>query len=294
MSCLEIRIDCGDITGVRASRLWQDEAMTDQTGDTSGPRVTHLLTTPIKGFGLCSADRVVIDKNGAVGDRDFFIVDENRDLFSITRSGAFAGWHASFDSDAGVLTVVAADGLTFEDDVVAGEQAVFDFWESREVAGHFVQGRWSSWLSAQAGRPVQLVRTTEPGDAFDESAVTVVAEESVREIGRIATPGLLDLRRFRMLINIAGVRAFEEESWRGDLLGIGSATLRMGGPVPRCNATTRNPDTGKKDVKTLQLIAETRGMQPNEFGEGLNLGAYAQVVEPGAVNVGDRVSVVLG
>ena len=64
----------------------------------------------------------------------------------------------------------------------------------------------------------------------------------------------------------------------------------MRGPVPRCNATTRNPDTGEKDLKTLRLIAEGRGMQPDEFGEeGLNLGAYADVVEPGVISVGDRV-----
>ena len=37
--------------------------------------------------------------------------------------------------------------------------------------------------------------------------------------------------------------------------------------MPRCNATTRNPDTGAKDLKTLGLIAEGRGMQPDEFGE---------------------------
>jgi uncharacterized protein YcbX len=64
----------------------------------------------------------------------------------------------------------------------------------------------------------------------------------------------------------------------------------MRGPVPRCNATTRNPDTGAKDLKTLQLIAQGRGMQPDEFGEdGLNLGAYADVIEPGVVSLGDPV-----
>ena len=64
----------------------------------------------------------------------------------------------------------------------------------------------------------------------------------------------------------------------------------MRGPVPRCNATTRNPDSGAKDLKTLGLITEGRGMQPDEFGEeALDMGAYADVVQPGVVTVGDLV-----
>ncbi len=259
----------------------------------SAPTVTRLFTTPIKGFTLGQPASVTLGRNGAEGDRDFFVIDSNQELLSITRTGAFGGWQAQFDRDQGVLTLVSSDGRVLEDKVVRGADAVVDFWGSHEVPGHIVDGPWSVWLSEIAGQSVDLVRATEPGGANDETAVTVVSEESVAELGRVTNTGAIDIRRFRMLINISGVDSYEEETWRPATVRIGSALLKMRGPVPRCNATTRNPDTGEKDLKTLRLIAEGRGMQPDEFGEeGLNLGAYAEVVEPGVVSVGDRVELV--
>jgi uncharacterized protein YcbX len=62
----------------------------------------------------------------------------------------------------------------------------------------------------------------------------------------------------------------------------------MRGPVPRCNAVTRNPDSGERDLKTLALISQRRGMLPNASGEGLNFGVYADVVEPGTIKIGDE------
>ncbi len=254
------------------------------------PTVTRLLTTPIKGFSLAQPERVVLEKNGAVGDRDFFITDASRQLLSITRAGAFASWQAQFDRDRGVLTLTSSDGRVLEDEVVNAADLVVNFWESQDVAGNIVGGPWSGWLSEIAGQPVELVRATDPGGANDVAAVTVVSEESVAELGRATKSEPIDIRRFRMLINVSGVAAYEEETWRPATVRIGTAVLKMRGPVPRCNATTRNPDSGVKDLKTLGLIAEGRGMQPDEFGEGaLNMGAYADVVEPGVVTVGDRV-----
>lgn len=256
----------------------------------AAPTVTRLFTTPIKGFSLGEPESVRLGITGADGDRDFFIVDSDHQLLSITRTGAFAGWRAQFDRDASVLTLVSSDGRVLEDKVVEGADAAVDFWESHTVPGHIVGGLWSPWLSEIAGQSVHLVRASEPGGANDVAAVTAVSEESIAELGRVTNAESIDIRRFRMLINLSGVAAYEEETWRPATVRIGSALLKMRGPVPRCNATTRNPDTGTKDLKTLRLLAEGRGMQPDEFGEdGLNLGAYADVVEPGVVSVGDRV-----
>ena len=66
----------------------------------SMPRITRLFTTPVKGFALHSVDAVDLDSNGAVGDRDFFMVDDDHRLVSITRIGTFASWHADFDSSS--------------------------------------------------------------------------------------------------------------------------------------------------------------------------------------------------
>jgi uncharacterized protein YcbX len=117
-----------------------------------------------------------------------------------------------------------------------------------------------------------------------------MAEESVAELASRAGLHDVDSRRFRMTIQFRGVAPHTEDTWRERRLRVGDAILRVGGPVPRCAAVTRNPDTGLVDLRTLHMINAYRGRQPNEFGEGLNFGVYAEVLAPGTVRVGDRVA----
>lgn len=250
--------------------------------------MTTLFTTPVKGFALHSVDSVALDSNGAIGDRDFFMLDDQHSLVSITRIGTFASWRAEFDRDTGTLTLQSADGQTLEAPTPLGPDVVGQFYDEREVPGRVVEGPWGQWLSDAAGRPLTLVRATAPGGAFDEHPLTLLADESVAELGRHAPEGALDPRRFRMLIGFGGVEAYTEDSWNGSPLRIGTAELRVRGPVPRCNATTRDPDSGVRDVKTLRLIEEHRGQTPNDFGDGLNLGVYADVITAGTISVGDE------
>ena len=256
----------------------------------TAPRVTSLYTTPVKGFALHSVDAVDTDANGAVGDRDFFMVDDEDTLISITRIGTFASWTASFDRDSDTLTISSADGRTFEAPTPRGEPVTGQFFDDHSVEGHRIDGEWSAWLSDVAGQSVSLVRAADPGGANDEHPVTLLADESVNDLGRQAPAGSLDRRRFRMLVGFSGVEPYTEDTWNGRVMRIGSTELRVRGPVPRCNATTRDPDTGVRDVKTLRLIEEHRGMTPNDFGEGLNLGVYADVITPGRMCVGDELT----
>ena len=253
--------------------------------------MTRLSTTPVKGFALNHPETIELDANGAVGDRDFFVVDESQRLLSITRTGVFASWHAAFDRASNLLRIASADGRQLEAPVSGSEPIAVDFSGTRPIPGRLVEGPWNDWLSGIVGKAVLLVRTESPGAAYDEYAMTLLSDESVAELGRHAPDGSIDPRRFRMLIGFSGVSAYAEETWDGQTVRVGSATLRMGGPVPRCNATTRNPDSGDSDLKTLHLIHQHRGKQPNEFGDGLNLGVYAEVITPGRVSVGDEIAV---
>jgi uncharacterized protein YcbX len=105
--------------------------------------------------------------------------------------------------------------------------------------------------------------------------------------------GPVDARRFRMNVELAGTAPHEEDSWEGRELRMGEVVLRAGGPVKRCAATTRNPDTGVVDLQTLKLIGRRRGRQETaKFGKGFYFGVYADVVAPGRVHVGDAVTLV--
>jgi uncharacterized protein YcbX len=110
------------------------------------------------------------------------------------------------------------------------------------------------------------------------------AEELDRHAGREGRP--LDRRRWRMLIEIEGCVAHEEDSWIGRDVRVGDAVVRVVRTDPRCVITTRDPDTGQKEFDTLKVLAAYRG--PDRDGE-LPFGVYADVVEPGPVALGDAV-----
>ena len=94
-----------------------------------------------------------------------------------------------------------------------------------------------------------------------------------------------------MLIEFDGGPPHVEDTWEGSRIQIGDATLVGGGPVQRCAGTTRHPDSGKVDLKTLALIGEYRGRQDSVFGLGFNFGVYARCIVPGEIRVGDDVVV---
>jgi uncharacterized protein YcbX len=133
------------------------------------------------------------------------------------------------------------------------------FYGERKVAGTVAEGPWNAVLSDAAGEPVRLVRASDPGAGHDRYPVTLLGEESVAELARRSGAGPVDARRFRMLIGFSGLSAHVEDSWAGRTVEIGEAVVRVGGPVPRCAATTRDPDHGARDLPTVQMIKSYRG-----------------------------------
>jgi uncharacterized protein YcbX len=168
---------------------------------------------------------------------------------------------------------------------------IADFYGKRKVAGTVVEGPWNALLSDAAGEPVRLVRANEPGAGHDDHPVTLLGEESVAELARRSGAGSVDARRFRMLISFSGLSAHIEDRWQDRTIEIGEAVVRVGGPVPRCAATARDPDRGVRDLPTVRMIRSYRGVQANESGRGVNFGVYADVVAEGVVRVGDPLRV---
>jgi uncharacterized protein YcbX len=128
------------------------------------------------------------------------------------------------------------------------------------------------------------VRPDEHG-LVQKAPVTLVSETSLERLAQEAGRPV-DGRRFRMLLTLSGCGPHEEDEWGGRLLRIGDAVVGVGGPVERCAVTTRDPDTGERDLDTLRLIKRYRGLS----GRGtIDFGRYGDVVQPGRVRVGDTV-----
>ena len=250
-------------------------------------RVTRLSTTPIKGFALHHPDEIDLRVTGVVGDRVFYVVDERDSLFSIAKSGAFTGVRADYDAETGRLALVRGSEVLADGIVVCGEESEADFFAFKKVAGDVVDGPWSDVLSAIGGRPLRLVKGRTPDAAHDVEPVTLLGDASSARLAEQAGVEDMDARRFRMLIEFEGAAPHAEDRWEGQRLQIGSAIVEVGGPVQRCAGTTRNPDSGDVDLRTLQLIGDYRGRQESIFGPGFNFGVYARVIDEGRIRVGD-------
>jgi uncharacterized protein len=250
-------------------------------------RVTRLSVTPVKGLALHHPASIDVTAEGAVGDRVFYLVDHRDALLSIAKTGALVGVRADYDADENLLVLRAGDAVLASGVADLGEEVVADFFGFRSVAGRVVEGAFSAALSACAGRPVRLVRGTERLRGHDIAPLTMLGDASIAELARVAGVESVDGRRFRMLIEFDGAAAHAEDGWQNRRLRIGEAVVQVGGPVQRCAGTTRHPETGEVDFRTLQWIGEYRGRQQSIFGLGFNFGVYADCVVPGRVSVGD-------
>jgi uncharacterized protein YcbX len=90
-----------------------------------------------------------------------------------------------------------------------------------------------------------------------------------------------------MLFEVDGATAYEEDTWIGRDVSIGSAVVRPRGNVGRCVVTTCDPDTAERDFDTLGVLATYR--REVETTEPLPLGVVGDVVATGRVRVGDPV-----
>jgi uncharacterized protein len=98
-----------------------------------------------------------------------------------------------------------------------------------------------------------------------------------------AMKATLDPLRFRANLYFDGVPAWAEMDWIERQLAIGKARLRLVAPTTRCAATEVNPVTGARDQDTL-------GGLERGFGHTI-LGIYAEVVQGGDINEGDRLAI---
>jgi uncharacterized protein YcbX len=253
-------------------------------------RVTRLSTTPVKGLALHHPISIRVDETGAVGDRLFYLADERPSLVSIAKGGALLGVRAEYDAATSRLALREGDNVLAEDEVRLGAEVDTDFFTFRIAPGRVVEGPFSEILSERAGRTLQLVKATDTLRAHDVEPLTLLGEGSIDRLSEVAGAPV-DSRRFRMLIEFDGGPPHVEDTWEGSRIQIGDATLVGGGPVQRCAGTTRHPDSGKVDLKTLALIGEYRGRQDSVFGLGFNFGVYARCIVPGEIRVGDDVLV---
>jgi uncharacterized protein YcbX len=255
----------------------------------AGTTVSRLSVTAVKGTRLRSVDSVSIGPDGAAGDRRFYLIDERGQMISGTRLGALVAAVADFRD--GHLALTLPDGRLVDGEVSLGDPVQTQFF-SVSRAARLVEGPFSAALSELAGQPLRLVQADDGAMAVDrgpDGAVTLISRGSLERLSAEAGVPSVDARRFRMLVEVEGIEPHAEDGWIGRTVRIGETQVAFAGNVGRCAFTTRDPETGHVDFKTLHLLRQYRGEVTTT--EPLPFGIYGSVVEPGTVRVGDRVSV---
>ncbi|MFL5830614.1 MAG: MOSC domain-containing protein [Solirubrobacteraceae bacterium] len=253
----------------------------------SPPTVTALSVTPIKSTRLQPVQAIELDELGARGNRRFFIIDERDRMINGKRLGTLQTVVAELDG-AG-LQLSFADGTSVQAPVDLGEEITARFF-SGDVTGRVVDGPFSEALSSQLGRPLRLVEATGSVDRGRLGGVSVISVASLRRLAEQANEESVDGRRFRMLIEVDGVAPHAEDSWVGRSARVGSAVVRFRGHVGRCLTTSRDPETGRVDLPTLDLLDDYR--RQADTTEPLPFGIYGEVTTPGRVSLGDAVSLI--
>lgn len=250
------------------------------------PSVAWLTIAPVKGLGLVARDEVALEPFGVADNRRFYLVDENGRKLNQKDCGEIVQVRPDWDPGGNRLSLAFPDGTTAAGEVEPGEPIATDFF-GRAVHGHLLEGPWSDALSRWLGRSLRLAITDEPGAGVDRGrgAVTLLSTASLSALATATGEDAVDPRRFRMLIGIDGVHAYEEDEWVGRRVRVGEAVVLPRGNVGRCAVTTQNPETGVRDLDTLRSIRSYRkdGTEPIPFG------VYGEVAEPGRVRLGDSV-----
>ena len=253
-----------------------------------GARVTRISTAPVKSLGLAHPAEVMLGHGGVVGDRRFWLRDEMGALYGGKRDGTMLRIHPEWNEETRQLALTFPDGERVEEVVRLGEPVDAELYRVPRAA-HRVLGPWEEAISRSVGRPLTLLWADE--GAVDRTpqggAVSLVSHASLERLRKEAgTEDPIDGRRFRMLFEIDGVQAHEEDGWIGSEVRIGEATVVFNGDIGRCVVTSRDPDTGVIDLPTLVTLV---GYRPEGRTEQLPFGVYGSVVAPGRVRIGDRV-----
>ena len=251
------------------------------------PSVARFSIAPVRSLGLEHPTEIEVTERGVVEDRRFYLTDESNRLIDRIVVGRLVQVAAHTDRDATMLRLTFPDGTVIEDEVQLGE-AVETPIHGRTGVGHVVIGPWGEALAPIAGRTIRVVRCDRPGGTRSGNPTSIVSDGSLHELARHAGLHAVDARRFRMLIDLHGAEAHEEDTWIGGRIQIGDAILLVTKADARCAITTQHPESGDVDLDTLRTIIAYRG--PRE-GKHADFGVLADVERPGRMRLGDEVTV---
>jgi uncharacterized protein len=137
-------------------------------------------------------------------------------------------------------------------------------------------------LAAEIGRrhgaPVQMMQMRQ--GIFDEASISVIASDTVREIGRLAGRSL-DVRRFRANVVVRLLRSvpFQEDEWVSGVLSFGEGDDAPAVTVTmrdvRCSMVNFDPDSASPAPEVLKAVVRVHQNTAGVYGAVTRIGRLA-------------------
>ena len=138
-------------------------------------------------------------------------------------------------------------------------------------------------IGRRYGAPVQMMQLRH--GIFDEATISVIASDTVREIGRLAGRSFdvqsLDVRRFRpnILVRLLRSASFQEDEWVGGVLSFGqgddapaiAVTMRD----ERCSMVNLDPDSASPAPEVMKAIVRANQNTAGIYGAVTRIGRLA-------------------
>ncbi len=128
------------------------------------------------------------------------------------------------------------------------------------------------------GAPVQMMQLRH--GIFDEASISVIASETVGEIGRLAGRSL-DVRRFRpnVVVRLLRPAPFQEDEWVGGALSFGGGDDAPAVAVTmrdlRCSMVNLDPDSAGSAPEVMKAIVRVNQNHAGIYGTVTRVGRLA-------------------
>ena len=189
----------------------------------------------------------------------------------LQRDEWLAGLHTRFDDASGVLTIRQNGGIA--------AQGNLETPEGRAAIERFLATEFAATIKG----PPKLLSSQ--GHSFSDIArkvVSIINLGSLKAIENLVGQPVHPLR-FRANLYVEGWPAWHEFELLDQTLAVADARLKVVKRITRCAAINVDPETAARDLNIPQALMRRLGH--NECG------VYAEVIEGGAIGVGDAVAV---
>jgi uncharacterized protein YcbX len=248
------------------------------------PRIMEIYRYPVKGLSAEPLERVSIGVGEVIPFDRFYALENGPSTFNprdpkwttknaflmLMRHERLAQLHTAFDTETRILTI-RKDGEV----LVA---ACLDTDEGRRA----IEAFFTEFSAEDLKGPVKVLNV--PGFSFQDTStgmvVSLINLGSLRDLGeKIGT--YVHPLRFRANLYVEGIPAWEEHTWLGRAVTIGSMRLVVTKCIDRCAAINVDPVTAARDLNLPRSLMQ--------LYDNVDCGIYLKVIEAGEFGVGDEI-----